>query len=164
MTSTTSTTSTSLTSLQALVNRVLPKEYSITYTGNTYRISRADKLSCLIYSNNHNNIIHFLNLLPYVCNKEVVTEEQLEEIKKCYSMAQSLYTYNYPLTEAPTPRVINDKYISEYNLSNLDKATICNCARFSIKAVEKNVDTDSEGISYNSITYAEADVDMWENL
>lgn len=160
----TSTNTISLTSLQALVNKVLPKEYSITYTGHEYRISRADKISCLIYSQSYNNIIHFLNLLPYVCNKEVVTDEQLEEIKKCYSMAQSLYTYNYPLTEVPTPRVINNKYIASYNLSNIDKATICNCARLSIKAVTKNVGTDSEGISYNSTTYAEADVDMWEDL
>lgn len=152
---------THITSLQALVNKVLPKEYSITYTGHVYRISKADKQTCLIYSHDYNNIIHFLNLLPYVCNKEVVTDEQLTEIKQCYSMAQSLYTYDYPLTEVPTPRVINDKYIATYNLSNIDKATICNCARLSIKSVEKNVDTDSEGISYNSTIYAEADINMW---
>lgn len=87
----------------------------------------------------------------------------MDKIRNCYEMAESLITYGYASLDKPED-VLNSDYMSEY-VKELGADTVVKIARAvadSIASIERDVYTDSEGCSYNSVKYKD-DV-SWRKL
>ena len=83
---------------------------------------------------------------------EYVKEHKWDTIAFCISMIHSIIAYGYDLSDDD---ILNDHYLQKY-IKELGKEKVesfVKSTRNQVDHIERNVYTDSEGCSYNSIVW-----------
>lgn len=141
--------------VQNEISKLLTKKYEVSIAGSCMYIEKKGRkhpISCINWTYGNENVL-YLKCLKVLKKHVRLSEKRLEILNTYFGMGISCLAYgnytNETLKSAIERHIMEYSELFDYDLA-LDIATVMN---ESVKRVYRNVSTDFEGCSYNSIEF-----------